>query len=271
MDTLLRNARRKLSQGLLFWREAGEGIPIVLLHGNWYESSQWVEVMESLAPNFHCFAPDLLGFGESERPNIHYSIDLEVECLAEFCQALKLGKVYLLGDSLGAWVGASYALKYPEQVRGLILLAPEGVNIEGQEQNCQKMRQLIQRQPLFFKILRSLRFLTKLFGLDKKIEQDWQTRQMLLQNPTASQLLFQRQQPEIEAELLNDSLGKLEIPVLVLQGGKDTPDALARSQAYSKLIPQAELKIIAHAENNIPQACVGLVAGDVRDFITKTF
>ncbi|MEJ1935519.1 alpha/beta hydrolase, partial [Nostoc sp. NIES-2111] len=196
---------------------------------------------------------------------------LEVECLAEFCQALKLGKVYLLGDSLGAWVGASYALKYPEQVRGLILLAPEGVNIEGQEQNCQKMRQLIQRQPLFFKILRSLRFLTKLFGLDKKIEQDWQTRQMLLQNPTASQLLFQRQQPEIEAELLNDSLGKLEIPVLVLQGGKDTPDALARSQAYSKLIPQAELKIIAHAENNIPQACVGLVAGDVRDFITKTF
>lgn len=267
MNTHLRNARRKLSQGLLFWREAGEGLPIVFLHGAWYESSQWVEVIESLSHNFHCFAPDLLGFGESEKPNIHYSIDLQVECIVEFCQALKLEKVYLLGDSLGAWVAATYALKYPEQVEGLVLLAPEGVNIEGQEQNCQKMRQLIQRPPIFFKILRSLRFLTKLFGLDKRIEEDWQTRQMLLQNPIASQLLFQRHQPEIEAELLNNSLLKIEIPVLILQGGKDTPDALARSQAYSKLIPQAELKVIAHAESNLPQSCVGLVVGEVKDFI----
>jgi pimeloyl-ACP methyl ester carboxylesterase len=267
MNTHLRNARRKLSQGLLFWREAGEGLPIVLLHGARNEGSQWVEVMESLSQNFHCFAPDLLGFGESEKPNINYSIDLQVECIAEFCQALKLEKVYLLGHSLGAWVAATYALKYPEQVEGLILLAPEGVNIEGQEQNCQKMRQLLKRPPIFFKILRSLRFLTKIFKLDKKIDQDWQTRQILLQNPTASQLLFRRKQPEIEAELLNNSLLKLEIPVLILQGGKDTPDALARSQAYSKLIPQAKLKIIAHAESNLPQSCVGLVAGEVKDFI----
>lgn len=267
MNAHLRNARRKLSQGLLFWREAGEGLPIVLLHGTWHESSQWVEVMESLSPSFHCFAPDLLGFGESEKPNIHYAIDLQVECIAEFCQALKLEKVYILGDSLGAWVAASYALKYPEQVYGLVLLTPEGVKIEGHEQNCQKMRQLVQRPPLFFKILRSLRFLTKFFKLDKKIEQDWQTRQMLLQNPTASQLLFQRQQPEIEGELLNSSLSNLESPVLILQGGKATPDALARSQAYRKLISQAELKIIAHAESNLPQSCVGLVVGEVKDFV----
>ena len=129
------------------------------------------------------------------------------------------------------------------------------------------MRQLIKRPPIFFKILRSLRFLTKLFKLDKKIDQDWQTRQILLQHPTASQLLFQRKQPEIEAELLNNSLLKIEIAVLILQGGKDTPDALARSQAYSKLIPQAKLKIIAHAESNLPQSCVGLVVGEVKDFI----
>ncbi|WP_414753101.1 alpha/beta fold hydrolase [Anabaena sp. CCY 9910] len=270
MDTLLRNARRKLSQGLLFWREAGEGIPVVLLHGAWHESSQWVEVMESLSQNFHCFAPDLLGFGESEKPNIHYSIDLQVECIAEFFQALKLEKVYLLGDSLGAWIAASYALKYPEQVHGLVLLAPEGVQIEGQSQNCQKMRRLSKRSPLLFKIMRSLSFLTKIFGLDKKIEQDWQTRQKLLQNPTAAQLLFQRQQPEIEAELLQSYLSKLEIPVLVLQGGKDTPDALARSQFYTKLIPQAELKIIAHGESNLPESCVGLVAGEIREFITNS-
>ena len=133
MHTLFRNSRRQLTQGLLFWREAGEGTPIIFLHGAWNNSSQWVSVVESLSDNFHCFAPDLLGFGESENPNVHYSIDLEVECIAEFVQALRLEKVYLIGYSLGGWIAARYALKYPDKVYGLVLLAPEGVAVQGQE------------------------------------------------------------------------------------------------------------------------------------------
>ncbi|WP_066375152.1 MULTISPECIES: alpha/beta fold hydrolase [unclassified Anabaena] len=267
MNILLRNARRKLSQGLLFWRESGKGTPIVFLHGNWYDSGQWVAVIESLAQDFHCLAPDLLGFGESEHPNIHYSIDVQVECVAEFLQALKLEKVHLVGDSLGGWIAASYALKYAQRVEKLVLLAPEGVQFSGQAAYWQKMRRLWKRSPLFFKILRSLRFFTQLFGLHETIQQDWQMRQTMLQYPTACQLLFQRQQPELEAELLHSRLSQLEIPVLILQGGKDSPEALAKSQAYSQLIPQAELKIIAHAGNDLPNSCVGLVAGDIRDFM----
>jgi pimeloyl-ACP methyl ester carboxylesterase len=44
MATLFCNSRRKLSQGLLFWREAGKGIPVIFLHGAWNDSSQWVFV-----------------------------------------------------------------------------------------------------------------------------------------------------------------------------------------------------------------------------------
>ncbi|MGH1396329.1 MAG: alpha/beta fold hydrolase [Trichormus sp.] len=267
METLLRNARRKLSQGLLFWREAGEGIPIVLLHGSWHESSQWLSVMELLAKDFNCFAPDLLGFGESENPSVHYSIDLQVECIAEFLQALKLERVYLVGHSLGGWVAASYALKYPEQVAKLVLLAPEGVKTPRQEVYYRKMQKLVKRSPLFFKILRSLRFLTKILRLDEKIEQDWQTHQKILQFPTACQLLFQRQQPEIAAELLQSRLDEIAVPVLILQGAKDATDAVIRSEVYSKLIPDVELKMIAHAGYELPKSCVGLVAGDIRDFI----
>ena len=46
-----------------------------------------------------------------------------------FLQAVKLEKVYLVGHSLGGWIAASYALKYPEKIDGLVLLAPEGVKI----------------------------------------------------------------------------------------------------------------------------------------------
>jgi pimeloyl-ACP methyl ester carboxylesterase len=269
MDTLFRNSRRKLSQGLLFWREAGEGIAVIFLHGAWEDSSQWLSVMETLSENFHCFAPDLLGFGESEGPKIHYSIDLQVECIAEFVQALKLEKVYLVGHSLGGWIAASYALKYAEQVRGLVLLAPEGVEVEGQKKYWQNMRQLINRSPLFYKLLRSLRPLTKILGFSEKIEKDWQTRQELLQYPTACQLLFQRQQPEIEAELLQNQLHLMEVPVLILQGGQDLLDAVVKSQTYTQLTPKVEFKMIPHAGNDLPKSCAGIVAGDIKDFIKQ--
>lgn len=267
MDTLLRNARRKLSQGLLFWREAGEGTPIIFLHGAWNDSSQWVSLIELLSPNFHCFAIDLLGFGESEKPNIHHTIDLQVECIFELLQALKLEKVYLVGHSVGGWIAASYALKYAEQVEGLILLAPEGVKIEGQEKHWQSMKRLVNRSQIFFQPLRSLTPLTKILGLQEKIEQDWQLRQVLMQYPTACQLLFQRQQAEIEAELLQNRLHLMEMPVLILQGGQDSLYALVKSQTYTQFIPKVEFKMIAHVGNDLPESCIALVAGDIQAFI----
>jgi haloalkane dehalogenase len=267
MNNLFRNSRRKLSQGLLFWREIGNGIPVVFLHGAWNDSSEWVAVMELLSSDFHCFAPDLFGFGESDYPNIHYSIDLQVECLAEFLQALKLERIYLVGHSLGGWIAASYALKYPEQVYGLALIAPEGIETEEFDKNWKKLQGLMKRPLWIFKILRILGQLTKIFGLDTQVEQDWQQRQFMLQYPTGSDLLFLRQLPEIRAELLQEKLDFLTVPVLILQGGKDTPDALAKSHQYARLIPQANLKIIAHVGKNLPEKCAAIVAGDIRDFI----
>ena len=267
MDTLSRNSRRKLSQGLLFWRESGKGTPIIFLHGAWNDSSQWVSLVESLSENFHCLSPDLLGFGESENPNVHHSIALQVECLAEFLQAVKLEKVYLVGYSLGAWIAASYALKYPEKVFGLVLLAPEGVGIEGQEKYSRKIQKLVKNPPILSNICKTFRPLNKIWGLKEKVDKDYTLRQKLLEYPNSYQLLFQRRQSEIEAELLNKRLHSMAVPVLILQGGQDLLDAVIKTQTYTQLLPQVELKIIAHAGNDLPGACVGIVARDIQNFI----
>jgi len=271
MDTMLfRNSRRKLSQGLLFWREVGNGIPVVFLHGAWSDSSEWVSTMELISRDFHCFAPDLLGFGESEYPDIHHVIDIHVDCLAEFLQALKLDKVYLVGHSLGAWIAASCALKYPEKFQGLVLLSPEGVEIDGLQKRWQKMRGLIKASSLKFKLLKIFRPLAKLFGWNIDIEEDLQQRRILREYPTASHLLYQRQLPEIEAELLQDKLDLIQVPVLILQGGKDKPDALTRSKIYARLTPQADLKIIAGGEDNLPQSRTSDVVKEIRYFIKNS-
>jgi pimeloyl-ACP methyl ester carboxylesterase len=269
MNTIFRNSRRKLSQGLLFWRESGAGTPVVFLHGAWYDSSQWISVIELLGEDIHCFAPDLLGFGESESPNVHHSIDLQIECLAEFLQALRLEKVYLVGHSLGAWIASSYAVKYPEQISGLILLSPEGVKVEGQEEYWQKINRLINYPPVLVNILRFLRPIWKIFGWQEKIAQDLQFREKILQYPTSCQILFKRQKPEIEAELLENRLRSLDIPCLILQGGKDTDMALDKSKIYAKSLPKAELKMIAHAADDLTESSAGLLAEEIRDFMKE--
>jgi len=269
MDNLFRNSRRKISQGLLFWREIGVGAPIIFLHGAWDDSSQWISVMELLGQNFQCLAPDLLGFGESQDPNVHYSVDLQVECLGELLQALNLEQVNLVGNSLGGWVAASYALKYPGKVSSLVLLAPEGVAIEGYQKRYRKMQTLMQRAPWIFKLLRLFTPLTKVFGFKINVAQDWQQKQLLQSHPTASQILFLRQLPEIEAELLQDKLNGIQAPTLILQGGQDEEYAVNASKAYAYFIPKAEYKLIAHGNNQLSNSCTNVVVEDIQDFIQQ--
>ena len=257
----------RLSQGQIFWREVGNGPAVIFLHGTWSDGRQWLSVVESLSLNYHCFVPDLLGFGESEKPNVHYSIQLEVECLQEYLEALGLRQVYLVGHSLGGWIAASYALKYLERVRGLVLLSPEGVRIERMGRRWWWARRLLLGPIMLFELLRSLSLVAKLQGWQEKIEQALQRRQQLQRSSTACKLLFQRRQSEIAAELLQERLPWLKIPVLILQGGQDTPIAQALAQTYADLVPAAQLQGISQGENDLPQLLPDIVAQHIRDFI----
>ncbi|TAF34557.1 MAG: alpha/beta hydrolase [Oscillatoriales cyanobacterium] len=249
MYSPLRNSRVKLSLGHIFWREVGRGPNLVFLHGSWDDGSQWLRTIEHLSPDFQCFAPDLLGFGDSEHPNVNYSIALEVECLAQYLDALNLQEVYLIGDSLGGWVAASYAIKYPDRVQGLVLLAPEGVNAGNQGGRWQTASWLIAQPPLAYWLLRSIYPIAK-----------------LLQSPVAVQLLFGRRRSEITAELVDENLPLLKAPVLLLHGSEDTPAALSLCQSYAALAPNAELQSLSPGDSNLSQEVPDIVANYIRQF-----
>jgi pimeloyl-ACP methyl ester carboxylesterase len=263
-----RNSRIKLSQGQLFWREIGQGTEVVFLHGTWSDGSQWLPVMEQLSQKHHCFAPDLLGFGDSEHLNVHYSIALEVECLAEYLAALKLRQIYLVGHSVGAWVATSYALKYPEKVRGLVLLAPEGVQPERSPERWKVARWLVRKPPIFPWLLRMVYPIAKLFGATQGIKQLFQYRQKLQQSITACKLLFKRRRAEIKAELLQDQLSSLQIPVLLLQGEDSATEAL--SKAYAQFIPGIEVQFLSGHTETLPETASEAIAQQICEFIKKS-
>ncbi|MGC9525320.1 MAG: alpha/beta hydrolase [Limnospira sp.] len=262
----LRHSRVKLSQGQIFWREVGTGPDVVFLHGSWQDGSQWLPIVEELAAKYHCCVPDRLGCGESESANVHHSIAVGVENLAEYVAALKLETVYLVGHSLGGWIAASYALKYPEKVKGLILLSPEGVNVEGLPQRWRWMRWLSANPPIFPFVLKLVHPFLRLLGRGDAIADGFKLREKMLRSPSSCEFLFRRRTAELKAELLNDRLGFLKVPVLILQGSRDGAIAPSISQTYNSLIPQSELHFINAGGENLPAELPVIVGQYIRQF-----
>ncbi len=105
---------------------AGEGEPIVLIHGGGPGASGeagWRITIPALAPYFHVYAIDLIGYGFSDKPLIDYSFQVEVDHVAGFIEALNLDRVRIGGNSQGAYVAIKYALDQPHRVKQAALIS----------------------------------------------------------------------------------------------------------------------------------------------------
>src|ERR1044071_7183928 len=106
--------------------EAGSGPVVVLLHGMGGNATNWAFNTPALAGKFRVVVPDQVGFGQSDKPLINYRIGTYVDFLDKFLSELKVERAALVGNSMGGWVAAAYALKYPGKVEKLVLVDAAG-------------------------------------------------------------------------------------------------------------------------------------------------
>ena len=104
---------------------------IFLLHGSGLDGAMifWWGVMKNFPENCTVYAPDLLGYGKSDKPDIcgEDFYTAHIEALRETTEFLSIKRFYLAGISMGAAVALGYALKYPEQIQGLFPIAAWGL------------------------------------------------------------------------------------------------------------------------------------------------
>ena len=105
----------------LHYLEAGRGAPVVLLHGLGGDGSRWGPNIEPLAKDFHVFALNQIGFGESDKPLANYHTGMLAEFLAGYLKAAAIPKASLVGNSMGAGVALYMAVHYPDMVDGIVL------------------------------------------------------------------------------------------------------------------------------------------------------
>ncbi len=102
----------------LHFREAGNGPPIILLHGFCETSEIWDDFVPPLATQFRVLMPDLPGFGKSGIIPGLFIIDQVADNVATWISSLEIPAAMVIGHSLGGYVTLALAEKYPEKVKG---------------------------------------------------------------------------------------------------------------------------------------------------------
>ena len=112
-----------LDAGRVHYVDEGTGDPVLFVHGTPTWSYEWRHLVAALAPRWRCVAPDLLGFGLSERPpGFPYTPEAHAEVLRAFVDRLGLERLTLVVHDYGGPIGLPLCLDRPDRVRRLVLL-----------------------------------------------------------------------------------------------------------------------------------------------------
>ncbi len=105
-----------LDQAIVHYEALGRGRPIVFLHG-WIGSWRyWINAMQVASTSYRAYALDLYGYGDTTHDPLRYSLDKQAALLSSFLDEMGIGKIAIVGHSLGALVGFYFAAQQPGSV-----------------------------------------------------------------------------------------------------------------------------------------------------------
>lgn len=102
--------------------EAGTGDPILFLHGNPTSKYLWRNIMPWMEMHGRVIAPDLIGMGESDKPDIGYTFAEHSDYLTGFIEALGLENITLVIHDWGSGLGLDYAANHPANVKAIAMM-----------------------------------------------------------------------------------------------------------------------------------------------------
>jgi pimeloyl-ACP methyl ester carboxylesterase len=211
-NNTIQSLKTRADGHMAHYLKAGSGPPVVLLHGGASDSEDWVETMTVLADSYTVYAPDMLGYGSSDRAKSSYYLSEFVEFTLAFFREMNLEHHYLVGHSIGGRICLEIALRHPELVRRLVLidtmgfgkLTRRGIYMGAFMYYLRKMLRIEQPYPRFLKA----------DGEDR----DWRC---------------------------NERLSELEMPTLVIWNSRDPYYPVAQALRAKEQIPLGRLEIFS--------------------------
>jgi pimeloyl-ACP methyl ester carboxylesterase len=216
----------------------GDGPPLVYLHSSLGETQRWLPFFDAWAKDFTVYVPTHPGFGQSGGFDDITSIEDMAFHYVELFDALGLDEVILGGISLGGWIAAEFAVRWPERVKKLWLTGAPGLWVDEQPLpdlfrfliQPAKLREMLFHDPDSY--------MAKWIIAD---EPDDERRLAGYQAMTVlARMVWQRPyDPQLSARL-----HRVKCPVLLLWGEDDRLVPPAYGAAYKKYLPHAEMQTI---------------------------
>jgi 2-hydroxy-6-oxonona-2,4-dienedioate hydrolase len=203
-------------------------LPLVLVHGIGVASRFMVPVAELLAPYHRVYAPDLPGFGKSEKPAHALSLVELTDALAWWTREIGLERAAFLGNSFGCQIVADLALRYPELVERVVLQGPT-IDPQGRTAWQQVERWLTnsRQEPLSHGLISAREY--PHCGLRRLIR-------------TFRYALEDR---------IEEKLPHMRVPALVVRGSRDPIVPQRWAEEATRLLPMGRLAVIPGAPHTV--------------------
>lgn len=212
---------------------------VILLHGLGGSLGGWAFNVPALAANYNVIAIDQIGFGKSDRVMLKYRVGTYVDFLDKFMAELKIEKASMVGNSLGGWVAALTAIKYPNRVEKIVLADAAGLKPNEVD--------LTQIYSLNYSTRDEVRQLLKLvfynqtiFGSEAMVEQSMAVRVAANDGYTIDSLIESIKRNE---DFLNGRLGEIKKPTLIVWGKQDGLLKVADGEQFKREIAGSELVV----------------------------
>lgn len=213
-----------------------DGKTLVLLHGIGASAERWSRVLPTLAKYFHVIAPDIIGFGYSDKPTIEYTMDFFVDFFDGFLSSLQISRANLMASSFGGHLATEFSIRFTRRVDKLVLVSPAGMmRTSTPVLDSYIMAALYPTYENAFKVFREMAFDPDV--VDEGTVMDFVNRMRLPNAKYAfmSTLLGMRYAPKLQGRI-----GKIISPTLLLWGDSDRMIPIQYAKEY-KEIPNIEL------------------------------
>ena len=219
---------------------------VVLVHGLVVSSRYMVPTAERLAPHHKVYAPDLPGFGRSEKPSSVLDVSGLSHSLAAWMEAVGIGSAVLVGNSVGCQVIADLALRHPERVERAVLQGPT-MDPEARTAFRQAARLALDgtREPL------SLLPIMLLDYLSAGLRRSFATFQYALEDP------------------IEEKLPRVRVPTLVVRGERDPIVPQRWAEGVARLLPEGRLVVVPGAAHTMNYGGPSELARVVRAFVRE--
>lgn len=238
--------RRSVQMGdhRVVYSEGGKGEPVILVHGFGSSRDSWNRFAGRLTKQYRVIAPDMPGWGESTRIETEsYGYPKQVERLREFITTLGLGRVHLVGHSMGGFICSAYAAQYPDEVISLGLIAPHGV-AEPQASELARSVAAGDNWLVASSLPEFERLLDKVFGKRPYIPKSVlrQAANRAIAGAAKSAKIFwetQKNDPPLEARL-----PQIKAPALIIWGDQDRVLHVSCAEVFRRGISNSEVLLL---------------------------